>query len=201
MRPTTDNAPSADHAELAAVIERLHTRMVAVATRVLRDDEEAHDAVQDAYLSAVRHLDRFDRRAELATWLHRVVVNASLMRLRARRRRPTEPLDPATLPADSMSMETILHRRRMQAAVRRSLADVRPDDRLVLTMRDIDGHETAQVARTLRVTPGAVKVRAFRARKALRARLVQLGVTSSPPRSHPHTDSTFGPEWNLQEVS
>ena len=82
MRITPDGGTArsgADQAELTRVIDRLHTRMVAVAARVLDDDDEARDAVQDGYLQAVRHLDQFDGCAQLSTWLHRIVVNAALI--------------------------------------------------------------------------------------------------------------------------
>jgi RNA polymerase sigma-70 factor (ECF subfamily) len=172
-----------DHTELTDVITRWHARMVAAAARVLHDDDEARDAVQDAYLQAVRHLDRFDRRARLSTWLHRVVVNAALMRLRARRRRPVEPLDTTALVDDSASVEAAVERRQMQALVRRSLANVPGAHRAVLVLRDIEEHEPAEVARTLGVTRGALKIRAHRARKALRAELIQIGVASQPART------------------
>ena len=81
----------------AAAFERLVReqggRMLAVARRFLREDEDARDAVQDAFLSAFRSLDSFEGQAKLSTWLHRIVVNAALMKLRARKRRPEESIE------------------------------------------------------------------------------------------------------------
>ena len=72
-----------------AVLVGTHTgRMLAVARRYLGNEEDARDAVQDAFLSAFRAIDRFEGEAKLSTWLHRIVVNACLMKLRTRRRRP-----------------------------------------------------------------------------------------------------------------
>src|SRR2546421_8094711 len=62
-------------------------RMFAVARRLLRSDDDAQDAVQEAFLSAFKAIESFDGTASVATWLHRIVVNAALMRLRTRRRR------------------------------------------------------------------------------------------------------------------
>ena len=166
----------ADRAELTAIVTRRHARLVATAVRILHDEREAEDAVQDACLQAVRHLDRFDHRSRLSSWLHRVVVNAALMRLRARRRRPTEMLDEATAADHAASVEALVHRRELQALVRRSLADAPAHHRAVLVLRDIEGGDPADVARMLRVTRGALKVRAHRARKALRVRLSALGI-------------------------
>ena len=74
---------------------RLYTpRLLAVARRMLGNDEDARDVVQDAMLSAYRSIDRFEAQARISTWLHRIVVNAALMKLRTRRRRPEESLEP-----------------------------------------------------------------------------------------------------------
>ena len=74
---------------------RLHSgRLLAVARRFLNDPEEARDAVQDAFLSVFRAVDRFEGGALLSTWLHSILVNACLMRLRTRRRRPEESIEP-----------------------------------------------------------------------------------------------------------
>lgn len=175
-----------DHGALAEVIARFHARMVAVASRLLRDDEEARDAVQDAYVAAVTHLDQFDGRACLSTWLHRVVVNAARMRLRARRRRPAEPLDATTLADASADVEASVERRRTQALVHRSLAELGGHHRRVLVLRDLQDGDPEHVARALGVTRGALKIRAYRARKALRDRLAHAGVAAagvSPPRT------------------
>lgn len=71
-------------------------RMLAVARRMMRNEEDARDCLQDAFLSAFRAVDRFEQNAKLGTWLHRIVVNACLMRLRSRRRRQEELVDPST---------------------------------------------------------------------------------------------------------
>src|ERR687891_1857268 len=69
-------------------------RLLAVTRRILPTDEDARDAVQDAFLFAFRSLDRFQGQSRVSTWLHRIAVNAALMRLRTRRRKREEPLDP-----------------------------------------------------------------------------------------------------------
>ena len=69
-------------------------RLLAVAQRILRNEDDARDAVQTAYLSAFRSIARFEAGCRLSTWLHRIVVNAALMKLRSRRRRPEESIEP-----------------------------------------------------------------------------------------------------------
>jgi len=167
--------------ELTAVIARWHGRMVAAAARILKDEHEAEDAVQDAYLQAIRHLDQFDCRARLSTWLHRVVVNAALMRLRARQRRPIERLNAVALVDEAAAVESVVERRQMQAMVRRALGDVSSVHRQVLVRCHLEEEDAAQVARGLGITSGALKSRAHRARAALRERLVRIGGEAATP--------------------
>jgi RNA polymerase sigma-70 factor (ECF subfamily) len=87
-----------DEEAYAIVVRTQGGRMLSVARRFLRDEEAARDAVQDAFLSAFRGIHTFDGEAQLATWLHRIVVNAALMKLRTRRRKPEESIEPM-LPA------------------------------------------------------------------------------------------------------
>src|SRR5262249_13559072 len=68
-------------------------RLLAVARRYMRTEEDAQDVVQTAYLNAFRALSQFEGSCQLSTWLHRIVVNAALMRLRSRRRRPEESIE------------------------------------------------------------------------------------------------------------
>src|SRR5262245_52807905 len=73
---------------------RTHSgRLLAVTRRLLSNDEDARDAVQDAFLSAFRSIDRFDGQASLGTWLHRIAVNAALTKLRTRRRHPEKRIE------------------------------------------------------------------------------------------------------------
>src|SRR6266542_4025914 len=76
------------------VVRTLGGRLLAVARRFLRDEEAARDAVQDAFLSAFRAIQGFDGHSQLSTWLHRIVVNAALMRMRVRERRPEQSIEP-----------------------------------------------------------------------------------------------------------
>lgn len=162
-------------------------RLLAVARRVLRSEEDAQDAqdaVQEAFLSAFRSIDRFEGGARLSTWLHRITVNAALMRLRSRRRKPEESIEALLprfgeeghferLPAPwrDPSGESEAERRQLRARVREAVDRLPEPYRTVLLLRDIEELETAEVARMLEITPGAVKTRLHRARQALRSLL------------------------------
>jgi RNA polymerase sigma-70 factor (ECF subfamily) len=152
-----------------------------VARRFLHNDEDARDTVQDAFLSAFRCISRFERRAQLSTWLHRIVVNAALMKLRTRRRRPEEliddrcgdPWDGALPPAAtwSESPDAAFERHETRALVRRCIDRLPERYRTVLLLRDIEELDTDQAARMLGVSSSVVRCRLHRAHRALRAQL------------------------------
>jgi RNA polymerase sigma-70 factor, ECF subfamily len=154
-------------------------RMLAVARRFVRNDEDARDIVQSAYLNAFRSVGQFEGQCLIGTWLHRIVVNTALMTLRSRRRKPEssiEDLLPAFLedghhveqfsdwaaPADEL-----IHRSQMRAIVRSCIEQLPDNYREVLMLRDIEELSTDEAARMLAITPTAVKVRLHRARQAL----------------------------------
>jgi len=184
-----------DHLDDAAVIAALQAgdddayervvrayagRMLAVARRMLPTDEEAQDAVQDALLSAFRSINRFKGDSRLSTWLHRIVVNAALMRLRTKRRRPEASIEDL-LPVfnekgyftdHSHSWRVGTDHERVDDDTRRIVYDAMaqlPDDyRNVLLLRDIEELSTREAAEVLGASEGAVKIRLHRARLALR---------------------------------
>jgi RNA polymerase sigma-70 factor, ECF subfamily len=154
-------------------------RLLAVARRFVRTDEDAQDIVQSAYLNAFRSLDRFEGSCQLSTWLHRIVVNTALMRLRSRRRKPEQSIE-ELLPAfqeDGHHVEQfadwaapadeLLERQQTRTAVRACIAQLPENYREVLLLRDIEELSTQEVAAAMGLTPTAVKVRLHRARQAL----------------------------------
>ena len=157
-------------------------RLLAVTRRILPTEEDARDAVQDAFLFAFRSLDRFQGHARLSTWLHRIAVNAALMRLRTRRRKHEESLEPLlpTYLEDGHHAERFaqwddpvakIEQAENKALVRRLIGELPDAYRTVLLLRDIEGLDTEETAKVLDTTPNAVKVRLHRARQALRTLL------------------------------
>ena len=155
-------------------------RLLAVARRFLRNEEDARDAVQDAFLQAWRNIERFEGRASLGTWLHRIAVNAALMKLRSRRRKGEESID-ALMPefdADQCrveplwqldeSVESLVERQQVRDLVHESIDRLPDAYRTVLLLRDIEGYDTAEVAALLDASPEAIKTRLHRARSALK---------------------------------
>jgi RNA polymerase sigma-70 factor (ECF subfamily) len=159
------------------------SRLLAVTRRILGNDEEARDALQDTFLSAFRSIARFEGDSRLSTWLHRIAVNAALMKVRTRKRKPErsiEELLPAYRedghhaegfvswePPVDVAME-IAHNR---ALVRACIAELPDQYRVVMMLRDIEDVDTVDVAAMLGISPNAVKIRLHRARQALRTLL------------------------------
>lgn len=169
-------------------------RMLAVARRFVRNDEDAQDVVQSAYLNAFRSVGQFEGHCQVSTWLHRIVVNTALMKLRSRRRKPetsieellpsfqddghhTEQFSDWCAPADEL-----MERAQTRALVRSCIDRLPENYREVLMLRDIEELSTEESARLLSMTPTAVKVRLHRARQALstllRHEFAQTGATA-----------------------
>lgn len=193
--PTPPTALPAEEAELLAALRvgdpaaseavvRQHLpRMLAVARRILDNDADAQEAVQDAFLSAFRALAGFDGASRLSTWLHRIAVNAALMKLRSKQRKPERSIDDllprflddghqADPPAPwQVSAEEVLQREEARARVREAINQLPETHRTILMLRDIEELDTEETATLLGVSTGVVKARLHRARQALRTLL------------------------------
>jgi RNA polymerase sigma-70 factor, ECF subfamily len=160
-------------------------RLLAVARRYLRQEEDARDAVQEAFVAAFRSISRFQGTSSVSTWLHRILINCCLMKLRSGRRRPETSieellprfdetghriLDTAEFPEGA---DEALERDETKRRVRAAIARLPENYRAVLLLRDIEEMSTEDAARQLGVTPNAVKIRLHRARQALRTLLVR----------------------------
>lgn len=158
-------------------------RLLAVATRILRNPDDAKDALQDGMLSAFRAIDGFSGEARLATWLHRVVVNAALMKIRSRKRVAEDPIDDLlpTFHEDGhrvdpggpwqLDADDELERQQRRELVRRCIDRLPDSYRTVILLRDIEEMDTKDAAALLGITENAVKIRLHRARQALAALL------------------------------
>ena len=175
-----DRLRAGDEAAYEDLVRSHGGRMLSVAKRMLRNEDDARDAVQDAFLSAFRAIDRFEGGSQLGTWLHRIVVNAALMKLRTRRRKPEEPLDPLlprfledghmVRPAQAWarSADEVLQSEETRRLVLDRIGELPETYRTILLLRDVEGLDTEETAKALEITPGAVKTRLHRARLALR---------------------------------
>ena len=168
-----------DELAFEELVRRETRHLLAVARRLLRNDDDAQDAVQQAFLSAFRALPTFNGQSLITTWLHRIVTNAALMKLRSRGRRPEAQLDDLlpgfledghhvdqfsewALPADRR-----LLRRETRIQVRAAIDQLPDAYRTVLLLRDIEELSTEETAQALGVNANTVKIRLHRARQAL----------------------------------
>ena len=171
--------PAECRAAQEVVVRSYGKRLLVVAARFVGPDE-APDMVQEAFLKAFQSIGTFQGASQLSSWLHRILANTCLMRLRKPDRRSEVSLK-EYLPKFNESghrvdvgpswpelPDEILAREEIRVLVRASIDRLPATYRVVLLLRDIDGHDTAQTAELLGVTVTAVKLRLHRARQALR---------------------------------
>jgi RNA polymerase sigma-70 factor (ECF subfamily) len=154
-------------------------RMLAVARRLVRNEEDARDAVQEAFVSAFRSLDRFEGTSRIATWLHRIVVNACLDRIRRRHAHPTVPLPDSGRPDDERSVRgvepaapAVDHDTALD--VQQALSQLPEEQRSALILIDVQGYPVAEAAVMLGVAEGTIKSRCARGRARLATMLGHL---------------------------
>jgi RNA polymerase sigma-70 factor, ECF subfamily len=164
------------------MVRKYGGRLLATARRYLRSDDDACDALQDAFLRAFKSINTFKGDAQLSTWLHRILVNSALMHLRLKRRHPaTEGMeidellprfDPAGNWIDegmsTMPAHVSFELSETKTMVRRCIDQLPDTYRIVLMLRDIEELDTEEVARLLDLTPNNLKVRLHRGRQALK---------------------------------
>ena len=155
------------------LMRRHRDRMWAVALQTLRDPEEAADAVQDALLSAFRSVGSFRGQAQVTTWLHRIVVNACIDRLRWREARPTCPL-PETGPDEPAVARDAMADRDTRVTIAEALDSLPAEQRAAIVLIDVEGYSVAETAALLGVAEGTVKSRCARGRARLAVLLGHL---------------------------
>ncbi|KAA9166692.1 RNA polymerase sigma factor SigM [Amycolatopsis acidicola] len=170
---------SGDPNAFSELVRRHRDRMWAVALRTLRDPEEAADALQDAFISAFRAAGNFRAESQVTTWLHRIVVNACLDRVRRKQARPTVPLpetgfnEPAA-PRDSMA------ERETRLVIDEALGQLPEEQRAPIVLVDVEGYSVSETAKMLGIAEGTVKSRCARGRAKLAKVLGHLRNPDAP---------------------
>jgi RNA polymerase sigma-70 factor (ECF subfamily) len=168
---------------------RHRDRLWAVALRTTGDPEEAADALQDAMISAFRRAEAYRGDAAVTTWLHRIVVNACLDRLRRRKVRLADALPDdldertdrgSTLTADPVDPADVAVAHERRAAVLAALDTLPADQRAALVLVDMEGYSVEETAAILECAPGTVKSRCSRGRARLLPLLREAGATRNP---------------------
>lgn len=185
-----------------ALTNRYERRVFSLAMRMLRQEQDAEDVTQQAFLSALENLDGFRAEASFSTWLLRIATHAALKIIRKRRGINTISLDAATEAThdhDSVphpeyiadwrqAPDELIHRNEVQRLLDQALAKLDEKHRLVFLLRDVEGLSVKETADALSLSEANVKVRLLRARLQLREQLTQtLGDPATRVlRTHDH---------------
>jgi RNA polymerase sigma-70 factor, ECF subfamily len=163
-----------------ALVDRHHRRLYRAAHKILRNDADAEDAIQQAYLHSFRHLDQFQGRSAVLSWLTSIAVNEAFTSIR--RRVPWDSLDaPGPVGGDRNLIEFLAAPTRdpeqqaisheMENGIRTAVAELPEEYCAVFRLREIEGLTTEEAASRLGITKNCLKTRLFRARSLLRTYL------------------------------
>jgi RNA polymerase sigma-70 factor (ECF subfamily) len=161
---------SGERAAFGVLVERYAPQARRVARAVLGDPDEADDAAQDGFLSALVKLGQYDARRPFGPWLMRIVANAATDRRRRRQVRRVEPLDPA-LVGGGPRPDTEAVRSELGEHLRAALAELPARRRTAVVLFDVEGYSHAEIAEMLGIPEGTVRSEVFHARRRLRALL------------------------------
>ena len=170
-----------DAAAFEELVKRYYRKLFRVAQHITHNREDAQDAVQDAFLKVFRKLTQFRENSQFSTWLIRIAVNESLMKLRKQRHNKEFSIDDDLVSEDhgfpfeladwAPNPEERYRGFEIRDILRSELQELQPALRVVFVLRDIEGLSTEETADVIQSTPVAVKARLWRARLKLRAQL------------------------------
>lgn len=173
-----------DATAFTELVNRHRDRLWAVALRTTGDPEEAADGLQEALLSAYKNAGSFRGDAAVTTWMHRVVVNACLDRLRRRAARPTVPLPEQDTDFGSNVLadpKDPLSNQELRIEILKALKELPPDQRAAVVLVDVEGYSVDDAAAILECPSGTVKSRCARGRAKLASRLAEVRNPSDGP--------------------
>jgi len=171
-----------DSEAFRALVEHYQGYALRLAVRLLGSEDDAKDAVQDAFVRVWRHLPRFDPRARFTTWLYRIVTNLCYDRLKADRRRSraveagSRESDPPAAGRAGQAPDRGLEAEEAAQRILMLSEGLPPAQRLVFVLRDLQDLSVKETAEVAGITEGAVKSNLYHARKALRGQLRRAGV-------------------------
>ena len=171
-----------DVAAFEQLVKRYDRKLLRIAQHVTHNREDSEDAVQEAFLKAFQHLSDFREDSKFSTWLIRITLNQSLMKLRKQRRairdvfleedfHAGEDMLPMDVTDWAPDPEQLYRTSELRDILIKVLRELRPILRVVFVLRDIEGLSIAETAEVLKLSPSAVKARLWRGRLQLRERL------------------------------
>jgi len=175
-------ARGGDRDAFRTLFERYHRRAYALAHGVLRHQDDALDVVQDAFIKAHEHLDKFEGTSSFYTWLYRIVMNLAIDLLRKRRRASPVELDVLDAGVDDSLLPKVLGGnpgralldKEIRARIDAALGELSDNHRTVLVLRELEGLSYEEMARAMNCSKGTIMSRLFHARRNMQKRLVDL---------------------------
>jgi RNA polymerase sigma-70 factor, ECF subfamily len=187
-------ARSGDVAAYDKLVRKYERQIFRIAQHITQNREDAEDVMQDAFVKAFEKLDQFQGNSKFYTWLVRIAVNESLMRLRKRRTGKMVSMDEdvqtdeGSVPRDfadwAPNPEDNYSQSELAEILRKTIQGLPPGFRVVFVLRDVDGLSTEETAETLGLSVPAVKSRLLRARLQLRERLSRYFKRKAPAAAH-----------------
>jgi RNA polymerase sigma-70 factor (ECF subfamily) len=177
------NAKAGDTQAFSDLVKQYERKIYRLAKHITQNDEDAEDVLQETFLKAYEHIENFQGNSKFYTWIVRIAVNESLMKLRKRKGDRTVSLDEPIDTGEEMVAREIAvwednpemqySREEMQQILDEAVQSLKPDFRTVFMLRDIEELSTEETAETLGISIPAVKSRLLRARLALREKLTR----------------------------
>jgi RNA polymerase sigma-70 factor (ECF subfamily) len=177
-----EQVKAGDHEALRPLLDQVRPRALAIALKVLRNREDAEDAVQEAMVKAWRNIGRFEGRASFTTWIHRIVMNTSLDILRRNTSRPDltasvereDDEQPRLEPSHEITPEHTVALGEMQLMVRAAVARLAPVHQQAINLREFEDYSYDEIAETARCPVGTVMSRLHHARHHLAENLLAV---------------------------
>jgi len=193
-RELVEAARGGDRDAFRTLFERHHRRAYSLALGVVRNPDDALDVVQDAFIKAHRHLDKFEGNSSFYTWLYRIVMNLAIDHIRKHRRAKAVDIDDVPLKdseeqvGDDGLLPRILGgnpgRALLDGEIRqridKALSELSENHRAVLVMRELEGLSYEEMAQAMNCSKGTIMSRLFHARKNMQRRLIDLIDHPSP---------------------
>lgn len=171
------------------IVERYQNRIFAMVVGMVRDEAEARDLVQNAFIKAYQSLDTFRLDSSFYTWLYRIAMNLAIDSCRKRRRRKTGSFDEAVAARDEDGEMLELHhtdgpaealqRKELRQRIFAAMEELTEEQREVLLLREVEGLSYAEISESMGIPEGTVMSRLFYARKKMQGLLRETGSTPS----------------------
>ena len=174
------------------LVRRYERKVYNITYRLMGNEQDASEALQDAFMRAYRFIGKFQFKSSFFTWLYRIATNVSLSKLRKREKVETVSIDqpvneagdlPFEIPDLKYGPEKLMKQRELGAAIQKSVEELPEDYRSVVVLRDLEGVSNEEVSKVLRLSVAAVKSRLHRGRLVLREKLASY--VEVVPATHP----------------